>query len=98
MNPSVSFNESRTEMFRKDPELAAQYLEECLKDGDLELFKLALKHVADARLGGMSELSKATKLNRETLYRTLSKKGNPGLNTLSKILSAVGMRMGVSLQ
>lgn len=80
----------------KDPEFAAQYLEEILADGNMEVFTAALKDVADARLGGMSALSKKTELNREQLYKTLSKNGNPRLNTLSEVLHAVGLRVSVT--
>ncbi|MBI1389111.1 MAG: putative addiction module antidote protein [bacterium] len=79
----------------KDPERAALYLEECLADGDMELFKLALKNVADARLGGMSALAEKTNLGRESLYKSLSKAGNPKLETLEKILSAIGLRFSI---
>lgn len=48
---SKPFKETSKELL-KDPECAALYLEECLADGDIELFKLALKNVADARMGG----------------------------------------------
>jgi probable addiction module antidote protein len=96
MSPSKPFTETLRKML-KDPELAALYLEECLEEGDMELFTLALKDVADAR-GGMGYLSEVTHLNRETLYRTLSKNGNPRLDTLHKILGALGLRIGVSVQ
>ncbi len=97
MKASTPFNESRREML-KDPELAAMYLEESLEEGDLNAFKQALKQVAEARLGGLTELSRSTHLNREALYRALSEKGNPRLDTLTKVLSAVGLRIGVSAQ
>lgn len=93
----MHFDESRKEML-KDPELAALYLEESLQDGNIEEFKQALKHVAEARLGGMAALSKTTRLNRESLYRALSEKGNPRLDTLAKVLSAVGLRISVNVQ
>lgn len=93
MKPSRSFDATRRKAL-KDPKVAALYLEECLRDGDTELFTAALKHVAEAR-GGMAILSKATRLNRETLYRTLSQSGNPRLDTLTKVLSALGLRIGV---
>lgn len=94
---SISFDETSKELL-KDPETAALYLEECLADGDMELFKLALKRVADARPGGMTRLSKATSLTREALYRSLSQKGNPRLDTLTKVLDAFGLRIGVSVK
>ena len=97
MKARVPLNESRKEML-KDPELAAMYLQESLQEGNMGEFKQALKHVADARLGGMAALSKTTRLNRESLYRALSEKGNPRLDTLTKVLSAVGLRIGVNVQ
>ena len=90
-----SFNKTSKELL-KDPEVAAQYLEEILSDGDMEVFTAALKDVADARLGGMSALSKKTELNRQQLYKTLSKNGNPRLDTLSEVLQAVGLRVAVA--
>lgn len=41
--------------------------------------------------GGITKLSKETNLGRNSLYKTLSKKGNPKLKTLLKILDAVGL-------
>lgn len=94
---SVSFDETSNKLL-SDPETAALYLEECLEDGDIDLFKLALKHVADAQNGGMTKLSKTTELTREALYRSLSKKGNPRLDTLTKVLDAFGLRIGVHVK
>ncbi len=93
MKPSRSYTETRRKML-KDPKVAAIYLEECLQDGDMELFTAALRHVADAR-GGVALLSKETRLNREALYRTPSQGGNPRLDTLAKVLAAMGLRIGV---
>ena len=73
------FNKTSQELL-KDPKVAAEYLEEILADGNMELFTAALKDVADARLGGVSALSKKTALNRQQLYKTLSKNGNPRLD------------------
>jgi probable addiction module antidote protein len=94
---SVSFNETSNALL-SDPETAALYLEECLQEGDTELFMLALKHVADARTGGMTPLSKNTDLASEALYRSLSKEKNPHLNTITKVLDAFGLRMSVSVK
>ena len=95
MKPSTSFNETSKEML-KDPEVAAMYLEEILADGNMELFKEALKNVADARLGGMSALAESTNIKRESLYRALSETGNPRFDTLNKVLHAVGLRISVT--
>jgi probable addiction module antidote protein len=93
MRASRSFDQTRRAAL-KDPKVAAVYLEECLQDGDMALFTAALKHIAEAQ-GGVAKLSKTTRLNRETLYRTLSDDGNPRLDTLAKLLGAMGLRIGV---
>ncbi|VEN72719.1 conserved hypothetical protein [Candidatus Desulfarcum epimagneticum] len=82
----------------KEPGEAAEYLrlslDEYFKDGNTEAFLLALRTVAEAR-GGITKLSKNTELNRQTLYRTLSKKGNPKINTLRSILHSLGFRLSI---
>ncbi len=72
----------------------AAYLEAMLADGDARVVPVALRTVADA-VGGMAALAEKTGLSREALYRTLSDKGNPRLDTLAAILSAFGLRLSV---
>jgi probable addiction module antidote protein len=72
----------------------AAYIEAMWADGDTRAIPIALRTVADA-LGGMAALAEKTGLSRETLYRTLSEKGNPRLDTLSAILGAFGLRLSV---
>lgn len=69
-------------------------LDEYQEDGDTETFLLALRNVAEAR-GGIGELAKQTHLNRQSLYRTLSSKGNPRLFTLGKVLRALGFHLSI---
>jgi probable addiction module antidote protein len=66
-----------------------------LEDGDARVVPVALRTVADA-IGGMAALADRTGLSRETLYRTLSDKGNPRLDTLAAILQAFGLRFAVA--
>ena len=88
-----SYHESLLESLR-NPEEAAQYLNACLEDEDARVFLLALRDVADAR-GGIRSLSRDAHLNRESLYRMLSKSGNPSLDSLAAVLSACGLRLAV---
>jgi probable addiction module antidote protein len=81
----------------KDPQEAAAYLDAALEEGDTEVFLLALRDVAEARLGGIGGLAQQSGLNRETLYRTLSEQGNPELTSLDKLLHAVGLRLAVEV-
>lgn len=72
------------------------FLAEALHDGDYRALPMALRTAADVL--GMTELARRTGLSRETLYRTLSAKGNPRLDTLGAILSAFGLRLAVTPQ
>jgi probable addiction module antidote protein len=65
-----------------------------LVDGDARAVPVALRTIVDA-VGGMAALAAKTGLSRETLYRTLSKRGNPRLDTLAVILAAFGLRLTV---
>ena len=78
----------------KDAENAAAYLEAVLEEGDPAGLLQALRNVAESR-GGVSQIARKTGLNREALYRTLSKGGNPQLRNLTAILGATGLRLSV---
>lgn len=80
----------------QDPEEASLYLNEALKDEDPRVFLLALKNVCEAQGEAMASLARQTKISRENLYRILSKKGNPKLNNVISLLSAVGFQLSVS--
>lgn len=75
------------------PEDVPAFLAEALHDGDHRVLPLALRTAAEVL--GMTELARRTGLSRETLYRTLSDKGNPRLDTLAAILDAFGLRLAV---
>ncbi|WP_288586097.1 addiction module antidote protein [uncultured Methylobacterium sp.] len=76
------------------PERVALYLEAVLEEGDPALLAAALGDVARAQ--GMTQIAKETGLSRETLYRTLSDKGNPQLATLMAVLKALGLKLTVA--
>ena len=86
--------EATIEMFRRDPNLAAEYLNSVLADGDETDLMLALRSLSKA-FGGVQEIARQAEVNANTLYRTLSEQGNPELKTLSAILKAMGMRLAV---
>lgn len=74
---------------------AEQYLNAALEEDDPELFLLALRNVAEAQ-GGIAQLADKAKLNRESLYRMLSDRGNPELRSLDALLHALGFRLAVT--
>ena len=79
----------------KDPEYAAEYLAQSLAQDDQAGFMIALKDVVEAG-GGMTTLSKRAGLTRPSLYKALSKKGNPTLETLRSILDSLGLKITVT--
>jgi len=79
----------------KDPEEASGYLNAALEAGDRKMFLVALRNVAEAH-GGMMRLSRKTRLSRPNLYRMLSLKGHPEVQSLHKILEAFGLTLRVS--
>ena len=80
----------------QDEDYAAAYLNAALADEDPKVFLIALKDVTDARGKGVAQLAKKTHLNRESLYRTMSERGNPRLNNLCLILEALGLHLSIT--
>ena len=78
----------------KDARNAAADLEAAFEEDDVEGLMQAVRNIAEAR-GGVARVAEKTGLSRETLYRTLSKRGNPQVRSLAAILSATGLRLAV---
>lgn len=74
----------------RDLSEAEEYLNAALEKNDPELFLLALRNVAEAQ-GGVAQLAEKTKLNRESLYKMLSERGNPELRSLDALLPCTGV-------
>lgn len=77
----------------QDEAAIAAYIEAVLEDGDPGLVAAAIGDVARAR--GMAQIAQETGRSRESLYRALSEKGNPQLDTLIGVLRALGLRLSV---
>ena len=78
----------------KDPEEAAAYVEAVLELGDSAALLLALRQVAKAH--GMAEVARRADVGEKSLFRALSENGNPTLDTINKVLHAVGLRLSVT--
>jgi probable addiction module antidote protein len=74
----------------KDPDHVAAYLNAAAKESQ-DVFMLALRDVA--KVHNVGKVAVAAGVNRETLYRTLSARGNPTFTTLESILAAVGVEI-----
>jgi len=94
MKKSIDYQEYLLESLQ-NPEEAAGYLNAALEGGDIDVFLVALKNVVKAR-GGIADLAIKAKKSRTSLYKTLSKNGNPYLQNTNDILHAMGMHLIVA--
>ena len=92
--PTRSHELATVASFRRNPRLAAEYLNAVLEDGEQDELMIALRRMA-AAFGGVSQVADAADLNATTLYRTLSPRGNPELRSLTAILKAMGLRITI---
>jgi probable addiction module antidote protein len=72
----------------------AGYLEAALEDGDPSLVAAVLGDIARAK--GMTKIAKKAGLGRESLYKALSRDGNPELVTVLKVVRALGLKLKVA--
>ena len=79
----------------QNAEFAAEFINAASEDEDPKTYLTALRQVVEAR-GGIKEVAEKTNLSKESLYRTLSVRGNPTIKTLFAVLHATGLKMAVS--
>jgi probable addiction module antidote protein len=91
---SISHEDAIIRELREDPEYAAVYLKATLEDSDEpRVLLIALRHIAKAQ--GIAEVAKRANIERESLYRALSPKGNPRFSTIMAITKALGLLLTV---
>ena len=80
------------EHLRTPAEMAA-YLESALEEsnGDSSIVAKAIGDIARAK--GMSQVAKDSGLSRESLYKALSGERSPGIDTILKVISALGLKL-----
>jgi probable addiction module antidote protein len=92
---SVSHDEMMKRKLQGDPEFAIEYLKAALEDTDEpKVLLIALRRITEAR-GGFAKVAKAAGIERESLYRALSARGNPRLSTLLAVAKAVGLKLTI---
>ena len=78
----------------KKPALAAEYINAAMQEKEVDFLLTALRDVAEAQ-GGMTALSRKSRLNRANLYEMLSGRGDPRMHTLESVLRVFGLRLAV---
>ena len=92
---SESHNDVMVRKIRANPGFAAEYLKAALEDTDEpKVLLIALRQLAEAK-GGVAKVAEAAGMQRESLYRALSARGNPRLSTLLAVMKAVGLKLTV---
>lgn len=91
---SRSHDEAMADLYRSDPALALETINQILEDGDQDELLIVLRQLAQA-FGGVQAVAEQAQLNPTQLYRTLSPKGNPALSSLTAILKAMVLRLAV---
>ena len=96
MREMGNWNEYFIGYLAADREAAIDYLqltlEEYLADGDLPFFLKGIRTFVESQ-GGVSELSKRTGIDTETLSNMLSNEDAPRLDTFQTLLNALKRRL-----
>ena len=74
-------------------ETIAEYLVLAFETGEQALIRDAIG--AAARAKGMTKVAEAAQLSRQSLYRALSRDGDPKISTLFAVLRALGVELRV---
>ena len=92
---SVSHDEVMRRRLRVNSKFVAEYLNAALEDTEEPaVLRTALRRVAEAS-GGIAKVAKAAGVERESLRRELSARGQPRLSTLVAVTKAVGLKLTV---
>jgi len=92
---SVSYDDMIRRKLKDDREFAVEYLKAALEDTDEpKVLLIALRRITEAR-GGFAKIARAAGIERESLHRALSARGNPRLSTLVAVTKAIGLKLTV---
>jgi probable addiction module antidote protein len=77
--------------FIRTPADVVEFLNDAFDSGHPPYIAAVLGDVA--RSEGMTRLARRAGVNRQALYAALSESGNPTLETLMKVMAALGLRL-----
>ncbi len=95
----IPYHEWEIKQLRSNPGLGVECLKLALESLDNPDERggslLTLRSLAEA-YGGLGAVAAKAGISRESLYRSLSPKGNPTLKTLIAVLNTMGLRLSVT--
>ena len=95
MGLTRDFKETVIARVERDPAFAKELLQEAttlLISGEAEAARVILRDLVNAIMG-FEQLAKLTDVPSKSLHRMLSPKGNPSMDNLAAILSAVSSKI-----
>ncbi len=94
------FKQTVVERVQREPAFGKALLDEAATlflNGEPETARLILRDLVNATVG-FEGLAEATSKPSKSLHRMLSETGNPSMDNLAAIFSAVGANLGLKLQ
>ncbi len=94
------FKRTVVERVQRDPAFAKALLDEAATlflNGEPETARLILRDLINATVG-FEELAAETSKPSKSLHRMLSEKGNPSMDNLAAIFSAIRKKLGVGIE
>ncbi len=74
--------------FLTDEKIKKEYLNQVIKNGDLEELKRALFYISKSY--GVENIAKKSNLNRESFYKIFKPNSKPRFESIFKIINALG--------
>ena len=92
---TISHDQAMDARLKADPEFAVEYLKAAMEDTDEpQVLLMALRRITEAR-GGFAKIARSAGIERESLHRALSLRGNPRFSTLVAVTKAMGLKLTV---
>jgi probable addiction module antidote protein len=90
---ALKLNDFDPARYLDDDAAIRDYLESILEEGDAGLLAAALGDIAKAR--GMSDIARDSGISREALYKALRSEAQPRLDTITRVLAALGLKLTI---
>lgn len=87
IRPTVKLEDHAASERLKNKEYVLKALFQCLQDGDADAFKEILRSYLD--VVNKTRFAAETKISERTLYRMVSKDGNPTLTHIARVVHAL---------
>lgn len=92
-NHTIEFEDFDISSFLTNDEIMAEFLQAAIEDEDPAVLAAALGEMVKAK--GVTYIAEETGLKRESLYKALRPGSQPRLDTIRRVLSAMGLKLEI---